>query len=277
LDLHGLLSSHVWEPTEHLSAGLADRAGDVLVGAQDKRWGRALALVKLPRQRSGEPLPPSVLAHERLASEIGIGLGLSVNEVFLCRLTSPSWAELQGSWASLHCLVPEPFQRLDEMQEGVRNDLWSGADRTTLANDAEFRAVKIFDHLILNGDRHGGNILVSGGRQGGSLWAYFIDHGYAFGGPTAEAQLAEETVGDKLTPYVRERSTLKQWWHGIPDEERLELLPFARRVAGLRGTDLERMIAELPNEVSSAPTKRFLKGCLEYQVNILREEVDEKG
>jgi hypothetical protein len=271
---HSLLTSHIWEPTDDLAERLEARVGDAQVGAQDKRWVRAMALVKLARQRNGEPLPLSVLACERLASELGILLGLSVNEVFLCKLTSPAWGELADTWGSLHCLVPEPFQRLDELPEEIRSAIWSGVDTATLQNDDEFRAIKVFDQLILNGDRHQGNVLVSGGRHTGSLWAYFIDHGYAFAGPLHDDQIAVQTQGNRLTRFIESKSTLRAWWNSSSDEEQEVLLPFARKVTEVRDEDVRRLVWELPDEVAPPGTKRFLQRCLGYQINVLREEVD---
>lgn len=122
-EMVALLSSHVWEPMAEPLERLADRAGDVGVGAQDKRNARAQALVKLPRDRSGNLLPVSILAHEKLASDFARLLELSVNEVLLTRL-GPVWADLEGSWASLHVLVPEPFMRLEELKHVP----WEGSD-----------------------------------------------------------------------------------------------------------------------------------------------------
>lgn len=239
---------------------------------QDKRWARAMALVKLPRDRSGQLLPPTVLASERLASELGRRLGLSVNEVLLCRLDNPAWGDAQGMWASLHCLVPEPFQRLDELPEQHFQDIWSGSDRQTLANDDELRAVRLFDQLILNGDRHGKNVLVSGGRMPGRLWAYFIDHAYAFKGPIHEAQLVEATEGKKLRRYIEEGTTLRTWWDGLPEPDQAEILPFARRIAELGDEEVKRLVRALPGEVASESVKRVMLAFLRHHVSILRAE-----
>jgi hypothetical protein len=168
-DFEGVLSSHVWEPRTDPGGRLAGRARDADVGVQDKTFAQATALVKHAWDRSGNPLPPSVLAHEKLAADIGLLLGLSVNEVFLLRDLGDAWEGHTGEWASLHCLVPEPFQRLEEFPDW--NDIWSGADQDTLENDAELRQIRLFDALIMNGDRHPGNVLISGGRVPDRRWA----------------------------------------------------------------------------------------------------------
>jgi len=273
-ETHGLVSSHVWEPIEHPGDRLAGRAADVGEGAQDKRWAKATALIKLPRGRGGDPLPTAVLAHERLAWELGNRLSLSVNEVLLYRLDNPAWGDLQGTWASLHCLVPEPFQRLDELPDGQWQTIWNGQDRDTVANPDEIRDVKLFDHLIMNTDRHGKNVLVSGGKTPGKLWVYFIDHGYAFGGAIHEDQLLTETQGAKLRGFLQQRSQLEPWWTTMSDEERTGFLPFGRRIADLGDKEVRQLVRNLPEEVVSEPAKRYLAGLLRYQINTVRDLID---
>jgi hypothetical protein len=265
------ISSHLWMPGEP-AGSLEDRVADAAVGAQEKRWARATAIMKFARQRDGTALPNAVLAHEKLASDIGQLLGLSVNEVYLAQV-GHTWGELEGNWASVHCLVPEPFQRLEELPGGGA-DILSGADRNHLANDSEVRALPLFDAFIMNTDRHAGNILVSGGREQGSSWIYFIDHGFAFGGVVPEQQLAAETERKKLGPYIAARSPLRSFLDGLTDENRGDVLPLAKKITDLPEGDLKRLVDGLPDEVASQPVKRFLRRVLRDHVNIVREELE---
>ncbi len=264
------LRSRVWRPTEP-GGSLAVRADDARQGAQDKGWASATTLMKFPRSRGGSSLPMGVLANELFASEYGRILGLSVNEVHLCRLDDPGWGDAQGSYASLHCLVPEPFKRLNELSAEQLGTIRSGTDRTILANDPEFRAVKLFDQLILNGDRHEGNVLVSGGTRPGGLWVHFIDHGYVFGQPVEDEELIRQTEGHKLDQYVGERSRFKQWLDGLGQQDRDDILPLASRITSIADADVEQLVRTLPSEVASDGYKRVMLAFLRYHIGILRE------
>jgi hypothetical protein len=271
-EIVGLLSSHVWEPIAEPLERLADRAGDAGVGVQDKRFARAQALMKLARDRNGNPLPVAILAHEKLASDFGRALGLSINEVLLSKL-GPAWGDAEGSWASLHVLVPEPFERLEE-RPGGGQDILSGADTATLANDDEIRQMRLFDAVIMNGDRHPGNILVSGGRESGRLWAYLIDHAYAFGGAVDPAQLAAETAGKRCKTYIQDRSSLQEWWDAQDDAARAKIMPLARKIADFRDEDVKSLVRSLPEGLADGPTKRFLTRVLLHHISIVRDEID---
>jgi hypothetical protein len=240
------------------------------VGVQDKSFAQATALVKFSRDRAGNQLSPAVLAHEKLASDLGRSLGISVNEVFLLRDVGPTWGDRAGLWASLHCLVPDPFQRLEEFPEA--GDVWSGSNREFLANDDELRMLPLFDAFILNGDRHLGNVLVSGGRVTGERWAYFVDHGYAFGGDMTPDQLAEETEGKKLRRFVEAKSTMQALWDAASDEQRQAFSPLADKIAGLSDEELEGLVRCLPEEVVPKATKRFLIRLLRHHSTIVRDE-----
>lgn len=271
-EVGGGLSSHVWEPEPDPQGRLAPRAGDVAVGVQDKTFARATALVKLARDRAGTPQPQTLLAHERLAAQLARMLHLPVNEVFLVPELADGWGERAGMWGSLHCLVPEPFQRLEEFPGG--NEIWSGADRTSLANDADLRAIPLFDALIRNTDRHPGNILVSGGHVAGERWAYFIDHAYAFASTMPEEQLADETAGRKLPRYVEQLSTMQTLWDSATDEQRRAFAPLAAKIAKLRDEDVDELVRSLPDEVAAPKTKRFLLRLLRHHTTIVRDEID---
>jgi hypothetical protein len=270
-EIYGILSSHVWEPVADPGGRLTARAADAAAGVQDKSFAQATALVKLPRDRQSNPITPAVLAHEKLASDLGRKLAVSVNEVFLLRELGPSWGGRSGSWASLHCLVPEPFQRLDEFPE--RDAVWSGQDRAFLENDDEFRSLPLFDALILNTDRHAGNVLVSGGRVLGKRWIYFIDHGYAFGGDVRPDQLADETQGKKLRKYVEARSTMQAVWDSATDEQKTHFAPLAERIASLSDEDIAALVRFLPDDLAPKATKRFLMRLLQHHVMIIRDEI----
>jgi hypothetical protein len=269
----GVLSSHVWEPDDDPQGRLAPRAGDAAVGVQDKTFARATALVKLPRDRSGNALTPTLVAHERLAAQLGHMLDLPVNEVFLLPELAALWGERAGMWASLHCLVPEPFQRLEEFAGG--NDIWSGEDKTTLANDEDLRAIPLFDAFIGNTDRHPGNVLVSGGRVEAERWAYFIDHAYAFAGATTDGDLAQQIAGrGNLKRFVEQQSTMQALWDGAGEEQRAAILPLGRRIAELRDEDLDDLVRYLPDEVAPRATRRFLGRLLRHHITIVRDEIE---
>jgi hypothetical protein len=271
---HVLASSHAWEVDPGVPERLADRADDPQVGAQDKRMVRAAAFLKLPRDRAGNPLPLAI-AHEVVASELAMVLELSVNEVLIQPLDDVQGEALGGGWGSLHCLVPEPYMRLEELPAAERDAIWSGADRTILVNDHELRSIRLFDALILNGDRHQGNVLVSGGRVPGRRWAYFIDHGHAFAGPLpSEQQLADLTAGRLLKPYVESRATMQALWDGLSDEDRDELLPLARRIADLEDEMVRDVVDSLPGGVAGAAAKRFMLRVIRHGVSIVRSEIE---
>ena len=89
-----------------------------------------------------------------------------------------------------------------------------------------------------------------------------------------EEQIAAETEGKKLRTFIESRSTLRAWWEGLPEEEKVRLEPFAKRIAALPDDEMKRIVKSLPDEIAPPATRRFLTRCLGYQVNVLREEVE---
>jgi hypothetical protein len=180
---------------------------------------------------------------ELVASRLAQALGLNAHDVQLFDHETIGWGALAHE-------LPRGYQDLQDLP-GM-NDIVSGADRTTLANDDNIRAMPIFDAVIGNDDRHGKNSMVTLDVSRDAFPRryrhWLVDHANGFWGEIGGPDLvrSSEPYGG-IHRYIEEnRNRLEsaleyayhRWWDAVD--------PFVRRLAQFPMSDLEAILGQVP-------------------------------
>lgn len=173
-------------------------------------------------------------------------------------------AESLGWLLSRHFSIPIPDAALSGEGEGaswlssalplVKH--WSEAERGRVRNLRAIGRVLMLDAVLLNGDRHAGNILLQPLKKGGRLTAWAIDFDHALVG----------WPGDYAGVSVDELPSLRNLARGLPVAE---MRPGARQAARearlLDGGVLAGYVTEAC-EISGEPGKDALVSALQARL-----------
>lgn len=141
---------------------------------------------------------------------------------------------------------------------------WNEAERTRVRNLRAIGKVLMLDAVLMNGDRHAGNILLAPLKKGGRLTAWAIDFDHALVG----------WPGDFAAVSVNELPSLRNLARGLPVAA---MRPGARQAARearlLDGSILAGYVTEAC-EIAQEPRKDLLVSALQARVDRAIELTD---
>lgn len=155
-----------------------------------------------------------------------------------------------------------------EFHKGYRDAGWDGASRLKYEHAERdlFRAA-IFDHVIGNTDRHGGNWMMSPDRNNFKL----IDHGYAFPDRrdySAGNQIIVDRAIRKLFSGALKEKEYKGWFESF--RGKADSLRDRLERSGLPENEIREAVARL-RDVEGAKGERELRYVLERRYDRLEE------